>query len=69
MKIEFVEDINLALCKNLEGRAAGRRHFKSGEIYEVEFLGEDSDRETIDIEFAHGSFAMSVPRFAVNLET
>jgi hypothetical protein len=67
MKIKFVEDIDLALCKRLAGRVIKHERFKEGEVYCVEFLGEDSDRETIDIQFADGSFGMSVPRFAVDL--
>ena len=67
MKIEFVEDVDLALRKNLGGRVTKRRRFKYGEVHHVEFLGEDSDLETIDIQFADGYFAINVPRFAIGV--
>jgi hypothetical protein len=68
MKIKFVEDIDLALRRRLPGRVIKHQRFKEGQVYCVEFLGEDSDHETIDIEFADGSFGLSVPRSAVNLQ-
>ncbi len=66
MTIEFVEDIDLALRKSLQGRVTNRQRFKRGEIHHVEFLGEDSDLETIDIQFADGLFAIKVPRLAID---
>jgi hypothetical protein len=65
MKIEFVEDIDLALRKSLRGRVTKHRRFESGEVQYAEFLGEDSDLETIDLRFENGLFAIKVPRFAV----
>ncbi len=65
MKIEFVEDIDLALRKTLDGRVTKRHRFKPGNTQEAEFLGEDSDLETIDFQFPDGLFAIKVPRFAV----
>jgi hypothetical protein len=67
MKIEFVEDIDLALRKRLGGRVTKRRRFKPGEVQDVEFLGEDSDLETIDFQFENGLFAIKVPRLAVRV--
>ena len=67
MKIEFVEDINLALRKQLDGRVTKRRHYKPGATQDAEFLGEDSDLETIDFKFPDGLFAIKVPRFAVSV--
>lgn len=67
MKIEFVEDIDLALRKRLRGRVTKHRRFKLGEVHPAEFLGEDSDLETIDLQFEDGLFAMKVPRFAVSV--
>ncbi|MGA2278890.1 MAG: hypothetical protein ABSG80_01150 [Verrucomicrobiota bacterium] len=65
MKIEFVEDIDLALRKTLDGRVTKRRHFKPGDTQEAEFLGEDTDLETIDFQFPDDLFAIKVPRFAI----
>ena len=67
MKIEFVEDIDLALRKRLGGRVTKRRRFKPGEVQDAEFLGEDSDLETIDFQFEKGLFAIKVPRLAVRV--
>jgi len=67
MKIEFVEDIDLALRKRLDGRVTKRRRFKPGETQNAEFLGEDSDLETIDFQFPDGLYAIQVPRFAVSV--
>ena len=67
MKIEFVEDIDLALRKRLGGRVTKRRRFKPGEAHEAEFLGEDSDLETINLQFPDGLYAIQVPRFAVSV--
>ena len=67
MKIEFVEDVKLALRRNLEGRVIKSRRYKNGEVHWVEFLGEDPDLETIDFQFQDGSFAIKVPRFVVNV--
>jgi hypothetical protein len=65
MKIEFVEDIDLALCKTLDGRVSRRRRFKPNDVQCVDFIGEDSDHETIDFQLVDGWFAINVPRFAV----
>lgn len=65
MKIEFVEDIDLALRKSFEGRVTKRHRFKCGEIHFVEFLAEDMDAETIDFRFDDGLLALGVGRFAV----
>ena len=65
MKIEFVEDIDLALRQTLAGRASCRRRFKPGDMEYVEFLGEDSDLETINFQLEGGLFAIRVPRSAV----
>ncbi len=65
MKIEFVEEINLALRKSLDGRMVKRRRCKPGEVQCADFLGEDSDLESIDLQLADGFFAIKVPRFAV----
>jgi hypothetical protein len=67
MKIEFVEDIDLALRKRVGGRVTKRRRFKPGETQDAEFLGEDSDLETIDFQFPDGLFATKVPRFAISV--
>lgn len=67
MKVEFVEEIDLALRRSPEGRITKHCRFKRGEIHHVEFLGEDSDLETIDFQFADGLFAKRVPRFAVGV--
>ena len=65
MKIEFIEDIDLALRRTLAGRVSCRRRFKPGDAECVEFLGEDSDLETISFQLENGLFAIRVPRFAV----
>ncbi len=65
MKIEFVEDIDLALRKTLDGRVTKRRRFKPGDTQEAEFLGEDSDLETINLQLQDGLYAIQIPRFAV----
>jgi hypothetical protein len=65
MKIEFIEDINLALRKTLDSRVTSRRRFKPGDVQDGDFLGEDSDLETINFQLADGRFALKVPRFAV----
>jgi len=65
MKIEFVEDIDLALRKRLDGRVTCRRRFKPGDMLYANFLGEDSDLETIDFVIAENLYAIRVPRFAV----
>jgi hypothetical protein len=65
MKIEFVEEIDLALRKTLDSRVTSRRRFKSGDVQSAEFIGEDNGLETIDFQFADGRFALKVPRFAV----
>jgi len=67
MKIEIIEEINLALRKSLDGRVTARRCCKISEIHPVEFLGEDSDLETISFQFADGLSAIKVPRFAVRV--
>jgi hypothetical protein len=67
MKIVFVEDINLALRKTLDGRVTKRRRFKPGDTQEAEFLGEDSDLETIDLQLPNGLFAIQIPRFAASV--
>jgi len=67
MKIEFVEDIDVALRKSLVGRVTKRRRFKPGETCCAEFLGEDSDLETVDLQFEDGLYATKVPRTAVSL--
>ena len=67
MKIEFVEEIDLALRRIPEGRVTKSRRFKVGEVHEAEFLGEDSDLETIDIQLADGLFALKVPRSTVSV--
>lgn len=67
MKIEFIEDIDLALRKRLGGRVIKRCRFKPGEALDAEFLGEDFDLETIDLQFPDGLFAIKVPRFAVSV--
>jgi hypothetical protein len=65
MKIEFVEDIDLALRKSLNGRVTHHRRFKSGQVQYADFLGEDSDLNFIDFQLADGGFAMKVPQFVV----
>jgi len=65
MKIEFVEDIDLALRKTMDGRVTCRRRFGPGDVQYAEFLGEDSDLETISFRLENGLFAIKVPRFAV----
>ena len=67
MKIEFTEDVNLALRKNLDGRATRHRRFKQNEVHRVEFLGEDLDAETIDVRFEDGYLALKVARPIVAL--
>ena len=67
MKIEFVEDIDLALRKRLGGRVTKRRCFQPGKTQDAEFLGEDSDLETIDFQFPDGLIAIQVPRSAVSV--
>jgi hypothetical protein len=68
MRIEFAEDIDLALRKSFEGHIVKRRRFKCGEIHFVEFLGEDRDAETIDFQFEDGLLALGVGRFAVAIQ-
>jgi hypothetical protein len=68
MKIEFTEDIDLALRKTFGGRITKRRRFKCGEIHYVEFTGEDTDAETIDFRFEDGLLALGVGRFAVAIQ-
>lgn len=68
MKIEFIDDISLALRKRLDGRVTSRRRFQQGEVHQVEFLGEDLDIETIDFQFEDGSFALNVTRMAVAVQ-
>jgi hypothetical protein len=65
MKIEFVEDIDLALRKSLNGRVTHHRRFKSGNVQYADFIGEDSDLDFIDFQIADGWFAIKVPRLAV----
>ena len=65
MRIEFVEDITLALRARLEGPVTERRRFGRGEAHFVEFLGEDADAETIDFQFENGLMALRVGRFAI----
>jgi hypothetical protein len=65
MKIEFIEDINLALRKSINGRVIHHRRFKSGNVQNADFIGEDSDLNFIDFQLADGGFAIKVPRFAV----
>ncbi len=69
MRIEFIEEITLALCKSLDGRITKNRCCKSGEIHRVEFLGEDSNLETISFQFKDGLFALKVPRFTVHVKS
>lgn len=64
MKIEFAEEIDLALRRARSGPVK-RRLFKAGETHLVEFLAEDLYAETIDFEFHNGQKAIGVPRFAV----
>ena len=65
MKIEFIEDIDLALRKRLGGRVTCRRRFKPGDMRFADFLGEDSDLNFIDFQLEDGWLAIRVPRFAV----
>ena len=65
MKIQFLEDIDLALRKDFDGPVMKRRRFKCGEIHFVDFLGEDLDAETIDFRLEDGLLALGVGRFAV----
>ena len=69
MKIEFCEEIDLALRKSLNGRVVQRRRCAEGEIHQVEFLGEDPDLEFIDFQFEDGSCAIKVPRHSVAVMT
>jgi len=67
MRIEFIEETNLALRKTRDGRTIKHRRFRKDEVCEVEFLGEDSDLDFIDFRFEDGLCAIRVPRFAVTL--
>ena len=67
MKIDFVEEIDLALRRTPQERVVKSRRFKPGEVHDAEFLGEDSDLETIDIQLSDGLFAVKIPRFAVSV--
>jgi hypothetical protein len=68
MKIEFIEDISLALRKSFEGRVTKYRRFKRGEVRQIEFLSEDLDAETIDFQFEDCPLALGVTRTVVAMQ-
>lgn len=67
MKIKFTEDVSLALSKRIGGRPRIRKRFRSGEVCDVEFLGEDNDANAMSFVMENGTIAAGVPLHLVEV--
>jgi hypothetical protein len=69
MKIKFTEDVTLALSERIGGRPRIKKRFRSGDLCDVEFLGEDNDANGMSFVMENGAIAAGVPLHLVEVLT